>query len=307
MPRKTAQSVRKCLSGTVILAFASSVLGCGADASTEPPPSNGSTAQIEVRYASDISPVVDDAVKAAAARWSQALSKDLGDFQLKSAAGECFVGEPQLNETHRNLLLFVTELQIDGRSGELAYTDVCRLSSLDTLPIVAHIRIDRADLDSMVVRGVLQGVVMHEMAHALGFNPKTYMPKDLAGGGTSDPTFHGASAIGEFMKHGAWYTGTPVPLETAAGIGPREPHWRFTVFGDELMVGAVARGFKSPLSSITLGYFNDVGYTVDYSAADPYEVVPLFGGTHVLPTASLRDDLHQRMQPTFVTPLSISR
>jgi hypothetical protein len=43
-----------------------------------------------------------------------------------------------------------------------------------------------------------------------------------------------------------------------------------SVFGDELMVAIVGRGLKSPLSSITLGFFEDIGYNVDFSGADPY-------------------------------------
>jgi hypothetical protein len=287
----------------VVCAFL--LLGCGADRGTEPLPA--STGLIEVRYASQISPALDAAVKAAALRWSRALSKDLGDFQLVSSAGECFVGQPALNETHHNLLLFVTELGVDGSGGALAFTNVCRLSNRDTLPIVSQIRIDHADVDSMVSEGILQGVVLHEMAHALGFNPDTYTPKGLSGGGTGDPIFLGASAVAEFAKHGAWYTGATVPLENTTAIGPRDPHWRISVFGDELMVASAGRGYKSPLSSITLGYFRDIGYDVDYSVGDPYEVVPFFGGTRVLPVANLRGDLGVRFPPTFVTPIDNRR
>jgi hypothetical protein len=307
MPRSTDQPKASPTTpaAALVLVCALSLLGCGGDRSTEPQP--GSTGQIEIRYASQISPQLDAAVKAAALRWSRALSKNLGDFQLTSAGGECFVGQPALNETHHNLLLFVTELQIDGSGGALAFTNVCRLSGRDTLPIVSQIRIDRADLDSMVAKGILAGVVLHEMAHALGFNPDTYTPKGLSGGGTADPILHGASAVAEFAKHGAWYTGAAVPLENAAGIGPRDPHWRISVFGDELMVAGIGRGFKSPLSSITLGYFHDIGYDVDYSVADQYEVVPFFGGTRVFPEANLAGDLGVEFRPTFVTPIDNRR
>lgn len=293
------------ISSKHLLLFASTAAGlaCGSDGVTVPPPLtfNG---QIEVRYASDVPPEVQSAVTIAAARWAHALSKNLGDFPLNSPAGHCFVGEPQLNETHHNLLLFVTVQQVDGNSGALAYTEICGLSNRDTLPIVSHIQLDRADLDSMVARGVLQGVIMHEMGHALGFIPNSYMPKELANGGTDDPTFVGGVARSEFARHGAWYGGATVPLENSAGLGPREPHWRLIVFGDELMTAAVGRGFKSPLSSITLGLFQDLGYTVDFSQADPYEVVPLFGGNRLTPEASLRNDLVRTTPPIFVSPIA---
>ncbi len=243
----------------------------------------------------------------AAARWTRALSKNMGDFHLSSPAGQCFVGEPQLSETHHNLLLFVTVQQIDGRGGALALTNVCSVSDRDTLPVVSHIRLDPADLDSMEARGVLEAVILHEMGHALGFNPLSYVAKGLANGGASDPTFIGAVARAEFARHGAWYTGATVPLENTSMLGPRDPHWRLNVFGDELMVAGVGPGYKSPLSSITLGFFKDLGYDVDFSVADPYEVAPLFGGDRLLPEGSLRNDFLTLTPPIFVSPLVVRR
>jgi hypothetical protein len=284
-----------------LLVVAAVGLACGSDKVAGPAP--GSTAQIEVRYASsDVSAAVQSAVAIAADRWSRALSKDMGEFRLSLAAGQCFAGQPQVSETHRNLLLFITITDVDDRGGVLAYTQICGVSSRDTLPILSHIRLDRADLDSMQVRDELQGVIMHEMGHALGFNPKSYMPKGLGRGGTDDPIFAGAVARAEFAKHGAWYTGPTVPLEDASGLGPTDPHWRFIVFGDELMSPAVGRGFKSPLSTITLGYFKDLGYDVDFSVADPYEVIPFFGG-QLIPEDNLRNDFVQLVRPTFVSPI----
>jgi hypothetical protein len=276
-------------------------LGCGADSATKPP--EGFTGQIEVRYLTDITPALRTAVTIAAARWTRALSKNLGDFPINLPANLCFSGQPAINETHHNLLLFISVTDIDGPSKALALTSVCRVSSHDTLPILSNTFFDHADLDSMDASGTLQGVVMHEMAHALGFTPGTYITKGLSGGGTSDPFFSGVTARSEFAKHGAWYTGVTVPLEDRLGIGPMDPHWRAIVFGDELMISFVGRGYKSPLSSITLGFFQDIGYNVDFSVADPYEVVPLFGGNRIVPEGSLRNDFQQTTPPKFVSPL----
>jgi hypothetical protein len=276
-------------------------LGCGADSATNP--TGGFTGQIDVRYASDITPALQTAITIAAARWTRALSKNLGDFPLNLPANTCFARQPAINETHHNLLLFVSVAEIDGQGGALAFTGVCRLSDRDTLPILSNTVFDRADLDSMDARGTLQGVVMHEMGHALGFHPGTYVTKGLSGGGASDPYFSGVTARSEFAKHGAWYTGVTVPLEDARGIGPLDAHWRLSVFGDELMVSIVGRGLKSPLSSITLGFFKDIGYNVDFSVADPYEVAPFFGGNRIRPEGSLQNDLRLTTPPRFVSPV----
>ena len=77
------------------------------------------------------------------------------------------------------------------------------------------------------------------------------------------------------------------------------------MFGDELMVTGLIRDYKSPLSTITLGFFKDIGYDVDFSVADSYEVVPLFGGDRLVPDGSLRNDFVTRAPPTFVSPLPV--
>jgi len=278
-------------------------LGCGADSAVKPP--EGFTGQIEVRYLTDITPALQTAVTTAAARWTRALSKNLGDFPINLPANSCFPGQPAINETHHNLLLFISVTDIDGPSKVLALTTVCRVSSRDTLPILSNTFFDHADLDSMDANGTLEGVVLHEMGHALGFTPGTYVSKGLSGGGTSDPFFSGITARSEFAKHGAWYTGVTVPLENGLGVGPLDPHWRASVFGDELMISFVGRGLKSPLSSITLGFFQDIGYNVDFSVADPYEVAPFFGGNRIVPEGSLANDFQQITPPKFVTPLAV--
>jgi hypothetical protein len=293
--------VKRIVAQQLALIFLTSVCpGCGADNATNP--TGGFTGQIDVRYLSDITPALQTAVSTAAARWTRALSKNLGDFPINLPANTCFHGQPAINETHHNLLLFISVADIDGLHGALALTSVCRLSDRDTLPILSSTIFDRADLDSMDASGTLQGVVLHEMGHALGFEPGTYVTKGLSGGGASDPFFSGATARSEFAKHGAWYTGVTVPLENARGNGPLDPHWRVSVFGDELMISFVGRGLKSPLSSITLGFFQDIGYNVDFSVADPYEVAPFFGGNRVVPESSLRNDFQQLTPPKFVSP-----
>jgi hypothetical protein len=278
-------------------------LGCGASDSVEPPLSGP---QIELRYVPGFFTLTaqqQGVVAGAIDKWTRALSKNLGAFRLDSPANDCFSGQPRLDETHQNLLLFVSIADIDGPSRTLAFTQVCSVSDQDKLPILSHIRIDRADLDSMQARGELPSVVMHEIGHALGFNPESYLPKHLAAGGTSDPHFTGAAARSKFDEHGAWYTGVTVPLEDESGRGPNDPHWRFSVFGDELMVAVASRDFKAPLSVITLGLFADLGYEVDFSVADPYEVAPLFGANRRLPESSLSNDFRGLTPPTVVRPL----
>jgi hypothetical protein len=180
------------------------------------------------------------------------------------------------------------------------------MSGRDTLPVISHISFDVADLDSLEARGELLAVMTHELGHALGFNPLSYAARGFAGGDATDPFFSGATARAEFAKHGAWYTGSTVPLEdNNGGRGPNDPHWRLTIMGDELMVSSLLPGYKSPLSTITLGFFKDLGYAVDFTAADPYEVVPLFGGNRLSPYGSLQNDVVSHSPPMFVMPVAM--
>jgi len=272
------------------------------DAIIGPPPPTPHLS-VEVRYVGPITDAQKAVVVAAVGRWTRALAKNFGEFRFDRPADECFRGQPALNENHHNPLVFVSVGVIDGPERSLAGTQVCAISSRDTLPVLTHIRLDIADLEAMESRGILLGVITHELGHALGFNPSTYGPKKLTGGGSEDPYFNGPTARAKFAKHGAWYTGITVPLENQSSAGPNDPHWRFFVFGDEVMASGIAAGFTSPLSVITLGLFQDLGYVVDFSVADPYEVRPLFSDNLVIPEFSLMNDLVRLAPPAVLTPV----
>jgi len=67
------------------------------------------------------------------------------------------------------------------------------------------------------------------------------------------------------------YTGTPVPVEATGGAGTRDVHWRETVFDHELMTGWVDAN-SNPLSATTIGSLQDLGYGVDVSRADLFDL-----------------------------------
>jgi Leishmanolysin len=91
--------------------------------------------------------------------------------------------------------------------------------------------------------------------------------KGLVGSGSSCP-YLGAKATAEFQS----ISGCKVaaPTETDGGAGTACGHWDEDCMGSELMTGYVRNATVLQLSRITVGTLDDLGYTVDYSQADPF-------------------------------------
>jgi hypothetical protein len=107
------------------------------------------------------------------------------------------------------------------------------------------------------------------MGHILGIG--TLWPDFglLSGAGTSNPLFVGANATAQYNQiFGTSSAG--VPVENTGGSGTRDSHWRESILTNELMTGWAGPGTNLPLSRITVGSLADLGYTVNYAAADVY-------------------------------------
>jgi hypothetical protein len=111
--------------------------------------------------------------------------------------------------------------------------------------------------------GALQDTLTHEIGHALGFTPgATVFSQWIVG-----DTFTGANAVREFNSLFG-RTGTSVPLQPEI-----RAHWDEGVFGNELMSPSTALNGDF-ISRVTIGALADMGYTVNYAAAEAY-VPPL--------------------------------
>ena len=88
-----------------------------------------------------------------------------------------------------------------------------------------------------------------------------------------DTHFAGAHARRAFAEVGGdAYAGAAVPVENdieSYGSGVLDLSWRESVFGGELM-STVLDAPDAPLSAVTVASLADLGYEVDYAAAEPY-------------------------------------
>jgi hypothetical protein len=158
---------------------------------------------------------------------------------------------------------------IDGVGGILGQSGPDRFRSGSLLPYHGVMEFDSADMASMESSGLLYSVVLHEMGHILGIGTLWTDFGLLSGAGTSNPIFTGANATAQYNQiYGT--TARGVPVEAGGGSGTADSHWRETVFTNELMTGWAGPGSNLPLSRVTVGSLADLGYTVNYAAADAY-------------------------------------
>ncbi|MDE2872520.1 MAG: Ig-like domain-containing protein [Gemmatimonadota bacterium] len=165
--------------------------------------------------------------------------------------------------------LFVHADSIDGEGGILAVATYCYRRTSDGSPLLSATVIDEDDIEEMMDEDALVPVVFHEMGHALGF-PGYWFYHDLVDTlDADDPHFEGELAIEAFDDAGGDdYDGEKVPIQLR-----RYGHWRESVFGDEIMSPSIdLENDEAPVSAITLQSFADVGYKVDLSRADDYEL-----------------------------------
>src|SRR6267143_134917 len=232
--------------------------------------------RIDIQFLTTVSPARQAVFDSAAARWERLIYGDVPDINIinPTPPNLCFQGQPSLSGLIDDVLIHVILDSIDGPGQILGAASPCFIRTVGRLPLYGEMIFDTADVATLEQQGTFDEVVLHEMAHVLGFGT-LWRPSDLnllGGSGGSDPYFQGAQARAAFNRIGgtAYTGGNKVPLETLGGPGTVESHWRESVFGNELMTGFVSLGGPNPLSVVTVASMGDEAYLVNYAAADAY-------------------------------------
>jgi len=226
--------------------------------------------QIDISFSGTVSDKTKVAAREAADKWQSIITGDLPSVVVN---GE-FIDD---------FKLVVKEQAVDGTNGILAYASPTRQYGTDPNQYIIQKRasgntsyggtavVDLADRTNSQIKDIL----VHELGHALGIGPfwsleyirSTFKPLGLVKNlSTDQPLYIGANALAEYRKLVPGAVG--VPLESGGGAGTRAAHWSESVLGNELMTGYLSD--TMPLSRITVGALQDLGYSVDYAKADAY-------------------------------------
>jgi hypothetical protein len=282
-------------------ALAATVAGSGISGNPATFTANAGSASaytIDIRFlgsdgsaAVGLSPTAQQVAAFAAAvnRWSAIITTDLEDVPINVPSGSCGgSARPAINETVDDLLIFVILEPIDGPFGVLGTAGPCFIrgsgdpAQPGDLPLIGLMRFDTADLDRLTSDGRLESVIVHEMGHVVGigtlwglFELVTDPSRPNMAG--ADTYFTGTNAIAAFdLIGGATYSGgNKVPVENSAVQGSADTHWRESVLGVELMTPLINSG-SNPLSLLSVRSLQDLGYAVDVSQAEAFNIFAAF-------------------------------
>jgi hypothetical protein len=218
---------------------------------------------IKVRFLGGLTGPQQAAFAAAADRWAEVIVGDLPGIVVDGEAID-------------DLLILAQGAAIDGPGQTLGQAGPTHFRPDGpgvgaSLPTMGVMTFDAADLAAMEAEGTLDDVVAHEMGHVLGIGTLWADELLLQGAGTASPAFVGPAAMAEYGRLCGTGVATPVPVENAGGPGTQDCHWSEAVFQDELMTGYVG-GADNPLSRLTIAGLQDLGYAVDFGAAEPYDL-----------------------------------
>ncbi|MEO5902964.1 MAG: leishmanolysin-related zinc metalloendopeptidase [Gemmatimonadaceae bacterium] len=174
-----------------------------------------------------------------------------------------------------DLVIYAAVKPIDGAGKILAFAGPClnRNASSGGLTAFGVMIFDSDDIQTLIARGTIRDVIEHEMLHIVGIGTLWDNRGILLGARTIDSRFTGAAGVAACAAlGGSSICAGSVPLENCANCpGTSDSHWRESTFGGELMTGFV-NAAPNPYSIMSIESLADVGYVVNPSAADVYNI-----------------------------------
>ena len=227
------------------------------------------TFDIELGFTSSVTETQKEHIRAARDSWASILAAtELSDIAFNQEI-DC-LGLTTTVGTVDDHLVLVDITDIDGVSGTLARASYCyrrAIGGFPVGPIVSAIQFDAADIERVRAAGNLAGLAFHEMAHGLGFIDGYWEDRGVLDDDDTDPHFTGGLAVAAFnAAGGTTYTGNKVPISSD------HSHWKGDVFGQEVMTPTLRVGTAPAVSEITILAMADIGYSVDASLADDYDL-----------------------------------
>ena len=240
---------------TTVIASDLVLSGKVSQTTTRPPANSGF--DIKINYLDDgLSQRQKNLFQTVARRWEGIIIGDLPDVSF---------GKDRVID---DIEIDVRTPFIDGVGRTLGQAGPRGLRSGSSLPYSGVIEFDQADLNAAESNGTLDELITHEVGHVLGFGSLWPTKGLIQGAGGNNPRYIGSQALQAFNDIFD-LNASSIPLENRGGIGSRDFHWRESVFQTELMSSLLGQG-ASPLSRISIGAIADLGYQVNFNAADVY-------------------------------------
>jgi hypothetical protein len=189
-----------------------------------------------------------DIFVAAADRLSNFIIGDLPNVSVRSRG----------TVTQIDDILISAELgPIDGLYGVLGQAGPTAIRTTGSLPATATMKFDIVDVNDMGTEA-FSSVVLHEMAHSLGFG-SIWDRLGLVSNGQ----YLGSQANAEFHEMGGIGN---IPIEQDGGSGTAGSHWDEETFGNELLTGYLNDG-ANYFTDMSQASFADLGYVLraDYA------------------------------------------
>ena len=197
-------------------------------------------------------------------------------FSDAEAFWETFIVSYQDGLMSPGLVISASGTDIDGPSGILGQagpTTVADGPNGFTYALSGIMEFDTADLTAMENAGTLFDVILHEMAHVIGFGT-LWGPlyNDLL---NAEGDYIGSAALAAYRFEMGDDTLDSIPVEQGGGAGTAGGHWDETDGGGdtELMSGWLDA--PATLSLTTVLSFADLGYVVDLSPFFPPDPQPV--------------------------------